>query len=467
MENKFRYLIKNMGVLFVSNFSSKILVFLLVPLYTSILTTKEYGIYDLVYTSIQLLLPILSLNITDGVMRYFMDVHTDNKQTFSIAVRFLSFSVGLVGILLLLNYVFGVIKSIHGIELIIFIYYVAYGYNNLVMQTAKGLEEINYTGIAGIIGTFSMLIFNIFFLCFVKCGIVGFFVANILGQAIPAIYLSLKIKVFKYIERVIDIKLKKEMLTYSIPLLFTAVGWWINNAADKYIVTFFCGVDNNGLLSVSYKIPAILNTVQGIFIQAWQVSAIREYDAETTDDFYKISFFYLNAIVCLSCSFLMIYIKYIAGLLFAKDFYEAWIFVPFLLMSSVFNSAAGFIGPILSAKKDTRTMAYSAVLSAISNIVLNLILVNVIGVQGAVIATAISSLLMYTCRRKAVVNMISDNKEKLIWLAWMVLILEGVFVIRSFNNTYLIVCFLIIFVIFREVLINFMKKIYNKVFGKI
>lgn len=40
---KYKYLFKNVGLLTISNFGSKILSFLLVPLYTSLLTTGEYG----------------------------------------------------------------------------------------------------------------------------------------------------------------------------------------------------------------------------------------------------------------------------------------------------------------------------------------------------------------------------------------------------------------------------------------
>ena len=83
MDTKSKFLIKNIGILTVSNFASKILVFLLVPLYTSILSTEDYGIYDIVYSTIQLLFPILTLNISDAVMRFSMD---NNKNLDEVAM---------------------------------------------------------------------------------------------------------------------------------------------------------------------------------------------------------------------------------------------------------------------------------------------------------------------------------------------------------------------------------------------
>ena len=73
MNTKAKYLIKNTGILTISNFSSKILVFLLVPLYTSVLSTAEYGTYDLAISTVTLLYPILTVNIVDAVMRFAMD----------------------------------------------------------------------------------------------------------------------------------------------------------------------------------------------------------------------------------------------------------------------------------------------------------------------------------------------------------------------------------------------------------
>ena len=83
-----------------------------------------------------------------------------------------------------------------------------------------------------------------------------------------------------------DVKLQKEMLLYSVPLIATVVGWWVNSTADKFVVTFILGISANGLLSVSYKIPQIINTLQGIFVQAWQISAIKEYGERDTAKFY-------------------------------------------------------------------------------------------------------------------------------------------------------------------------------------
>lgn len=81
---KYKYLLKNIGLLTVSNFASKILSFLLVPLYTSILTTKEYGVYDIFNTTVLLLIPIFTIDIVDAVLRFSLDDKVDNNDVYTI-----------------------------------------------------------------------------------------------------------------------------------------------------------------------------------------------------------------------------------------------------------------------------------------------------------------------------------------------------------------------------------------------
>ena len=74
----YRYLFNNIGLLTLSNFATKFLSFFLVPLYTNVLTTTEYGTYDLFNATIGVLLPILTLNIQESVLRFSLDKKTSN-----------------------------------------------------------------------------------------------------------------------------------------------------------------------------------------------------------------------------------------------------------------------------------------------------------------------------------------------------------------------------------------------------
>lgn len=78
------------------------------------------------------------------------------------------------------------------------------------------------------------------------------------------------------------------MMDYSRPLIANSIAWWINNASDRYIVIFFCGLAENGIYSVASKIPSILNIFQSIFNQAWTLSAVKDFDSEDKHGFFQI-----------------------------------------------------------------------------------------------------------------------------------------------------------------------------------
>ena len=77
MEKAYKKLGTNIGLFAISSFGTKIINFLLVPLYTSYLSTAEYGTVDMLTTIAQLLLPIFSLDIADSVIRFTLDKHAN------------------------------------------------------------------------------------------------------------------------------------------------------------------------------------------------------------------------------------------------------------------------------------------------------------------------------------------------------------------------------------------------------
>lgn len=423
MNQRSKYLFKNLGLLTISNFSSKILIFLLVPLYTSVLTTSEYGTYDLAISTVSLLFPVLTLNIVDAVMRFSMDKDYSKEKIATIGIKYISFSVIAYAIFMIVIRRLGIWQ---GLEILIFLYYLSYIFNQFFIQFAKGLERVSDMAIAGVLGTTAMITFNLLFLIVFKCGLNGFFIANILSQAIPAIYFFFRLKFWNYIKDwSTDIVLRHEMLTYSIPLIATTLGWWVNSTADKYVVAFMVGVSANGILSVSYKIPQIINTLQGIFTQAWQISAIKEYGNEDTARFYGNTFSIINVLMCAVCSWLILLTRPVSHILYAKEFYQAWQYVPFLLIASVLNCASGLLGPILSAKKNSKAMMWSAIIGAIANITMNIALVSIVGIQGATIATVICSYIIYAVRKIAVGKDIAIEHYATVLLTWLLLFFQA------------------------------------------
>lgn len=427
MGGKYRYLLKNVGLMTISNFASKILSFLLVPLYTSVLTTSEYGIFDFYVTSILLLTPLLSSNILDAVIRFSLDRGNNPKDIFGIGLKY-CITADLICILLVLaNAWLHIIATLTMYPVYFILYFTFSLFQDLMNQFARGLEKISEVAIGGIINSIVVVSLNIFFLLYLDLGIDGYFLSYIIAFAITFIYLIVRLKVWHYIVwHKTNNPLKKEMLSYSRPLIFQNIGSWINNLSDRYIVMWLCGAAANGVYSVSYKIPSMLTVFQTIFNQAWTISAVKSYN-ENQDDFYEKIYKLYNIGMVVLCSVLISLEKWVAKLLFAKEFYLAWEYAPFLIVSVVFSSMSSLLGGILIAAKKSNDIAITTVVGAAINTILNISLVLLWGPVGAAIATLISYFLVWITRVISVNKLIKIKISlKRDILAYIVLVLQSV-----------------------------------------
>lgn len=425
MNERGKNLLQNTAILTISNFATKILIFFLIPLYTGVLTTSEYGTYDFVTSTVSLIFPILTVNIIDAVMRFSMEERCSKDDIGRIGVKYVARSVLIVLLCLSIIRIFGLLSDVHEYFIYIFFYYLTSSTYNFLVQYAKGCEQVKDMGIAGVLITICTIIFNITFLVVFHLGLSGFFMASILAEAVASIYFMIRLKLWERVRLGRNNKaLEKEMLIYCVPLIATALSWWINSTLDKYVVVYMCGIAANGLLAISYKLPNIINMLQNIFTQAWQISAVKEYGKDETAIFYGSTFNIINTLMCAACACIILFTRPLAHLLFANEFYDAWRFVPFLLMSSVINCASGLLGPILCASKNSKAMMWSAVIGAGANIGLNFLLVWLVGIQGATIATVLSSFIIYFVRKIAVGKGIIINRYTIVLATWCLLCIQ-------------------------------------------
>lgn len=250
------------------------------------------------------------------------------------------------------------------------------------------------------------------------------------------------------------------MKEYCRPLILNSISWWINNVSDRYIVIWFCGVSVNGIYSIAYKIPTILNIIQNIIMQAWQISAVRDFDKNDKDGFSKMYEAY-NFFTVVICSGLIVSTKVFARLLYAKDFYEAWKYTPFLLISIVFGAMSGYIGGIFSAVKDSKIYSYSTMIGALSNIMLNIFLVKMIGAMGAAIATMVSYFIVWQIRILNVKKYMKlDINLYTHYLSYSLLVIQSIIMIISPKYIYILQT--VTFILLLSINYSFIKLIIEK-----
>ena len=462
-----------MGLLTLSSFATKLLSFFLVPLYTAILTTQEYGTYDVISSTVNFLIPILTINIYEAVLRYAMDKESDPKTVFSIGCKYAIWGNVIVVILLVFNHIARLSAILDAYSIFFALLFFVTVFSGIITSMARGLDRIADISISSVLCSVVMIFLNIFLLCVLKIGIYGYFIANISGILIQNIYLTVRIKGWNYITKTREYNsaLEKEMIHYSLPTIANAISWWVNGLADRYVIIFFCGIASNGVYSVASKIPSILNIFQNIFSQAWMLSAVREFDAEDKNGFFAQIFNLYNAMLVIVCSMIICADKMLAHYLYSNDFYIAWKYVPFLTISIIFGALSGYAGSIFAALKHSDYFAKCSGAGAITNIALNLIMTPFIGPLGAAIATAISYWVVYVVSMwylkksiKLTVHILRDN------ISYLVLMMQGFFLLiiekeKVFLYGIQLICIVIIIVLYYHELKMIVYRIVKKLRG--
>ena len=247
-----------------------------------------------------------------------------------------------------------------------------------------------------------------------------------------------------------------------------SLSWWISNSSDKYIVTWFCGTAVTGIYSVAYKMPSMISVVVQIFYNAWSISAVDGFGSEETLKFYNSiykkyiagTFFFASGIIWMN--------KILAYFLYSDDFFEAWLYVPVLVLAVVYHGMGSFVGSIYTSAKKTRILLFSTVAGAAANIVLNLIMVPLWGPMGAAIATCISYLVIWAIRCIGAGNIMKlDFRLKDTLLGSILLIGQIIIICMDWKFSFWIaggIC-IVVFLLYRKTLLSFTKLLRRKKHG--
>ena len=396
-KNKYRTLLDNTFLLSLGTFGSKILTFVMVRFYTGVLTPSDYGTADLIMQTANLLLPVASLGITNGVFRFALDRKEHRKSIFSAGLYII-----LLGSLILLaaGPLLSRSEELHEYVELICAYTLASCLHSLCAQYIRAEGKTALFAGQGIFNTALVIWFNILFLQVFRLGVFGYVMSVVVADGICTGYLVLREKLWKLLVPKPDDSVTKAMLRYSIPLIPATIFWWITSVSDRYMVTWFLGTEANGLYAVACKIPTILSLLSTIFMEAWQFSAISEAtgDREVHIRFYsQVWSFFLSAMVLVG-SVMIVLCRLEIRVLAARSYYAAWQYVPVLAMAMVLSAFSSFMNSVYVVMEKSHLSLWTAVWGAGANILMNLWMIPRIGIQGAAIATLVSYLMCFGIR---------------------------------------------------------------------
>lgn len=368
---------------------SKLLVFLLMPLYTAWLTTAEYGTAELISTTANLLIPVACLGITNGIFRFAAEKNSNKAEVFSSSIGLLG--IGIVAFLAISPLLL-LIDFISAYFWLVVLYVLLANIQAVCAQYVRAVDQTKLFALQGILNTAVTILFNVLFLYVWDLGLVGYVLSVVAGNAITVVFLLFTAKLWRvFSPRSIRKQMMWNILRFSLPLVPTTVCWLITDLSDRYMVTYFYDADVTGIYSAAYKIPTLVNIASGIFMQAWQFSAVAESSDEIgAKRFYSQVFRGFLSVIFIGSAGLVLLSRMLTDVLLNGAYHGAAEYMPTLLCAVAMEAIVSFLATVYMVRKLSMHSFLTAMVGTVANIVLNFVLIPTVGPLGAAIATMAS-----------------------------------------------------------------------------
>ena len=394
--NLYRNLISNTVLFGISTFGARFLTFLLTPFYTRVLSSTEYGITDLLIQTGNLIIPIASVGIANGVIRYGLERSSNRASVFTTGIL-----VTLAGffVLALASPLLDQLTFLSGYVRLVLLYVLAANLHSICNQFARALGHVRLFALDGILRTVLTILLNILLLAVFPMGAAGYVLANVLADGIAAVFVFSAAKEWRYL-RLSSLSRPEagRMLRYSAPLVPSTLCSWIINISDRYLIALLIGSAATGIYAVSNKVPNVLMNVASIFTSAWQLSALAEQPRAEKERFFSNVYAVYSAIAFVTASGVILTARLSTRLLAAPEYYEAWRYVPVLTLATTFACLGSFLSSIYMVEQRSTATLVTTMLGAACNLAGNFFLIPLWGSMGAAVSTLFSYILIFTVR---------------------------------------------------------------------
>ena len=388
MESRSKKFLKDFSIYSIGNLGSKLITFLMVPLYTYFVTDpSDFGHYDLCMTFCLMALPFVTLQLREGSFRFLLSTKDlkRQQQIAAIAMRFILGSIFFVLSIALLVSEFTSVEYVWQTAFLL----IPMSFYEIQSQTIRGLGDNKTFAAMSLCSSFGVGLFSILFVAAFKMGVNGIFLANTLSRLVAILMAEYRHPVLRTVWHVshIDKNLAIEIIKFSLPLIPTAVCWWITLSSNKYFIQYYCGLEQTGSYAVATKFSNIIQTLSIIFYQTWQETAITQYHSKDKDKFFsKIFNVYIFALALLLFSYTF-FIKLNYHWLVGANYQDSSQYVYLLGVATALYAISAFFELGYQCSKETKRALPSVIATAVICLLLNWLLVPYKGAYGAIAAS--------------------------------------------------------------------------------
>lgn len=380
-------LVKNTGIIAIGNISTKIINFLLLPLYTSLISTEDYGTIDLLSTYTTLILAVVSLQLYQAVFRFVAVVRDEpeKKRSTMTTIFMLSFVAATVYAIVF----FALSPFLHFRQKWYLLFQVLTNmYLQMTTNAARGIGDNRIYAFSNFFSAAVTLMLNVIFLVVLRLNAMTMLWAYIIGPVAGGTVALVSKKMWRCFSfRQFSQARAKEYLKYAVPLVPNELSWWVVHASNRTIISAVLGVAVNGLIAVASKFSSIYTTIFGVFNTAWTEQCVlhfneeggKKYIAETTVTVTKLFVSVTVGIVA--------FMPFVFPVMVDSKYDAAYGLIPLYITAVFFNVLIGLISPIYLINNETGKVAASTFAAAVINIAVDVALVKYIGMYAAPISS--------------------------------------------------------------------------------
>lgn len=441
---KYKKLIKDIFTFAVGTVLAKIIQFILMPLYTSYLSSETYGMAELTNNLSELLIPIATLCIYEAAFRFAVDLNYDRKELATNILKLLIYSMG-IGIVIAI-----IIRILFHYQFAFYLYAILYAYSIKTTFSyyvrGKGLTRV--FAMSGIINALALGVFDVIFLVLLHTKSEGYLLAIFFAYLVTTIYLWFRGKISKDTNFKLrsNKKLKRSLIEYSYPLIFYNILYWFITISGRYILLWKSDNSTVGIYVAAIKIAAVINMIQQAVYAAYQLNSSEIYTEENREKYYSNVINFLSNFYFVTGSIVICFSPVLATLTLKNEFYEGYVYLPIIMLSAVLNCVSSLFGTMYSTYKMTNRTVPVSIIGAGVNLVTGISLVTQYKIWGICMASCMCYLIqviykMYDIKR--VCNVDIKTKRVIINIA---LISTQVLLIQKINTYKYLISSLIVII---------------------
>ena len=419
----------NTIILTIGKLCTQFISFLLLPLYTALLSPSEYGIFDLLNTYVTLLVPLFSLQFENGLFRFMLECRNSMMKQTQIITTVIITNIRQTFLYLAFFCIISIFwKSEYRFFLAINV--ILSIYLNTFLQVPRGLGNNFSYAVGSFISAGLTVLLNVIFVAVLHSGVWGMFYATLISQFITIIYLFINQKMWRFIKfNQYKKQLFKEIFNYSFPLVPNQLAWWILGVSDRTVLSFYIGTAANGVYSVANKFSSVYATFYNIFNMAWTESVSIHINEVDSNVFLTKVINMMFKIFSSLCFGIISVLPFVFSMFVDKNYSEAYYHIPILMIAVLFQIVVGLYSVIYIALKKSKEVAKTSMIAAVINFSINLGLIKFIGIYAASISTLIAFMIMAIYRYHHVKQFINIKINSKILLTT---IITGSIVLSSF-----------------------------------